>query len=202
MISLPWNCLSLIFRVCVHSLFRKLYTSFIMTCFCLLLREMSALSFCRLKFHRVCIRCASSLAAEHGDSVPVHHRQKSIMLRDIAKFSETLPELERNAFQRFGSKLGRRVTTPQSLYCVDKKLADVIAEYVAGDDPGNAGGVNPIVEIRPGPGILSRAILDKGVPALRMYEDSAQYSAFLRVRDLMELPLLKNISVCRVYWLS
>ncbi len=103
------------------------------------------------------------------------------MLRDISKFSDTLPDLERDVFSRFGSRLRRRLTTPQSLYCVDKKLADVIAEFVAGDDPGNAGGVNPIIEIRPGPGILSRAILDRGVPALRLYEDDTQYANFLRV---------------------
>ncbi|CAG0918048.1 unnamed protein product [Notodromas monacha] len=96
---------------------------------------------------------------------------------DVDVFCQTLPENERNILDQYSS-LRRRISTPSSLYCVEQTVADRVANLVLND-----GTANPVLEVRPGPGLITRAMLRQGIPAIRLFQDSALFGASSIKRD-------------------
>ncbi|KAG0414204.1 hypothetical protein HPB47_008632 [Ixodes persulcatus] len=117
-----------------------------------------------------------------------------------SKLSDVDPQL-RNLCEKFPKTFGRRTDRPENIYHVHSVAVDMLMESI-----GTMADLDDAVlfEANPGPGILTRCLLESGVPHLRVFEKNPlflkeleglkqKYPSQLEVveEDLLRLPTLQ-----------
>ncbi|XP_050069764.1 dimethyladenosine transferase 2, mitochondrial [Anopheles maculipalpis] len=103
--------------------------------------------------------------------------------KDILEHFQTAEGMDASVLKHFPSSILRKSSlNTERFYIANRATAERIADIIAHDLPPD----RPLLEINPGPGLLTKELLKRNITNLRLYETESAFEA--RLRSSFQLP--------------
>lgn len=107
----------------------------------------------------------------------IHEKQETKVSQEVINYLESSPEYK-NIINIVPKSLLRKYKAPETMYLINENTARNITEtlkkYIEKDAP--------VVEVNPGPGLLTQELLQCQKKKLYLYETSNHFAQLLKVR--------------------
>uniref|UniRef100_A0A182QP86 rRNA adenine N(6)-methyltransferase n=1 Tax=Anopheles farauti TaxID=69004 RepID=A0A182QP86_9DIPT len=112
---------------------------------------------------------------------PSNSTTEPIISKDILEYFQTTRDMDASVLKLFPASILRKSSlNTERFYVANRATANQIADVITQDLPPN----RLLVEVNPGPGLLTEQILQRNVQNLRLYETDASFEAQLRALDI------------------